>query len=445
MQEISNISEPNDIAGFDKGSFSIDEKVDDSIKDMKEKGLGKSFFVLWQGQLVSMLGDVIYSIALGFWVLAVTGSTGLMGTLMAASTLPGVLVSPVAGVLVDRYDRRKLMIIMDVLRGISITAVGIAAYTGVLAVWMVFAAGMLMSICGAFFTPAVNSAVPDIVPKSKITSANSLLQMVFPASNIIGNAVGGFIYKALGASIMFLFNGLSFLFSGTSILFTKVPKINQPEEKKHFITDMKEGFSFVWKFKGLKYALLMTSVVNFFAFIAITLLIPLFERSPELGSGLYGVAMACFTGGTLLGFIFASIIKIPAHKRTRIFFVSCAIFCIGAVIFSSLKIVLVMLILLPVSGFFNAIVNVLLMSSVQLTVPQNMRGKVFSLMGMVTQGLTPFAMALGGILAEFIPIRIIMALSFLIVFIVFMPFAFVKSFSRFINFDPDKEKLEDIL
>jgi DHA3 family macrolide efflux protein-like MFS transporter len=87
----------------------------------KNKSTGKlwtlNFFLLWQGQLVSALGDVVYEIALGFWVLAVTGSTGLMGILMAASVLPRIVISPFAGVLVDRCNRRNMLVLMDLIRG----------------------------------------------------------------------------------------------------------------------------------------------------------------------------------------------------------------------------------------------------------------------------------------------------------------------------------------
>jgi DHA3 family macrolide efflux protein-like MFS transporter len=89
------------------------------MEDKKEKLWTTSFLLLWQGQLVSILGDVVYAVALGFWILEATGSTALMGALLAVSTLPRIVVSPIAGVIVDRSDRRKLMIWMDVIRGIS--------------------------------------------------------------------------------------------------------------------------------------------------------------------------------------------------------------------------------------------------------------------------------------------------------------------------------------
>ena len=410
-----------------------------------EKLFTASFLILWQGQFISALGDVVYGIALGFWVLAVTGSTALMGSLMAASVLPGVLVSPFAGVFVDRIDRKRLLILMDFIRGLFMCLVSIAAFKGFLEIWMVFVAGVALSVCGAFFHPATNAIIPDIVPKSKLTNANSIFGMIFSGSNIIGSSLGGFIFQLVGAPIMFLFNGLSFIFSGSSISFVKIPKHVKAVKEQHFFTDMKDGFVFMWKFRGLRYMLIMASILNFFAYIAIVLFLPLFQRTEGLGPAKYGFAMAFFTGGMLLGMLITAIIHIPPIKRLLIYMGSSFISCICFIAFPQFHNFIIMCILLLAGGLLNAISNVFIMSSIQASTPENMRGKVFSLLSTVTQGLTPIAMAVGGVLAEFIPIKMVISLSFVIVFIIFVPFAFNMHFKRFINFDPKTQKLEDVL
>ena len=98
----------------------------ESSDPIKKKPLWNlNFFLLWQGQLVSAIGDVAYEIALGFWILAATGSTGLMGGLMAASAVPRVLMAPFAGVLVDRSNRKWMIFAMDAVRGIVVVLVGV--------------------------------------------------------------------------------------------------------------------------------------------------------------------------------------------------------------------------------------------------------------------------------------------------------------------------------
>jgi len=411
----------------------------------KEKLWTSNFILLWQGQLISMTGDVFYSFALGFWVLALTGSTALMGTLMAVSTLPRVIISPIAGVIVDRYNRKYLLILMDMLRGVFIVFIAIAAYLGFIGIYMVFVAGVFLGICGAFFSPAANSALPDIVPQSKLINANSAIGIIQTGSNILGSSVGGVIYHMFGAPFMFLLNGVSYLFSGIIEFFIKIPKIEKPKAQQHFLQDMKDSYCFIWLFRGLRYLMIMLSVLSFVSYIAIILFLPLFQQSKSLGPLRYGIAMAFLTGGGLLGVLFTTLIKIPAQKRLHIFIYATIISCLCFITASYTYYFPLMLGLLTVGGAGFTIVNIFINTTIQLTVPQNMRGKVFSLVATLTSGFTPISMAFGGILGEFFSLRAIICTCFAIILVTFLPFSFIKSFRNFINFDPKKQTYEEIM
>ncbi|EPC8410307.1 MULTISPECIES: MFS transporter [Bacillus] len=399
---------------------------------VKERLWTPSFLILWQGQFFSTLGDSIYSLALGFWVLSITGSTALMGTLMAASTLPGILISPFAGVLVDRYNRKKLLIITDVIRGCSIVLVALAAYMNLIAIWMVFVVAIVLSICGAIFRPGVNSSLPDMVPKSRITNASSALSMVLAGSTMIGNAAGGYLFQILGAPILFFLNGISYLVSGFSIGFIRIPKVER-KNKQHFLRELRDGLLFVWNLKGLRFITIINAILNFFFNVAFVLLLPLFQKTSYLGASYYGIVMACFMCGAMAGFLFLSILKIPPHRKFIIFIISSIIMNVCLIFFPYQSDVIIMSLLAFVAGIFNSAVNALLMSSVQIATPQEMRGKVLAFVGMVTQGLAPFAMALGGVLGDFLPLKTIISTSFLIIFVLITPFLFNKSLKKFIN------------
>ena len=404
------------------------------IESKKEKLWTRDFMLIWQGQLVSTLGDAVYSVALGFWVLQVTGSTALMGTLMAVSALPGILISPFAGVWVSRANKKALLIMMDILRGVGMILVAIAAFTHVIAVWMVFAAGILLSVCGAVFRPGVNSSIPAIVPSSRLSNAVSIQAAASTGSNMLGNVAGGFFYQLFGAPLLFIFNGLSYFFSGVSLCFTKIPKVQHCSEPD-FLKDMMDGFHYMWRQKGLRHLLTIAAVTNFFSFVAIVLFLPLFQKTPELGAGRYGVAMACFMGGAMAGFLLFSAVNIPKNRRAALLFLSNGISDISFVIAINQHLFGVMIPFIILAGFFNSIVNVIMQSVAQATTPDEMRGKVLAFMNMTTQSLTPFAMALGGVLASIIPIRTIVSASFLICLFIATPFALVKSFVRFVDYD----------
>ncbi len=107
---------------------------------------------------------------------------------------------------------------------------------------MVFAVGIVLSICGSFFGPAVSSSIPDIVPKEKIVKANSVFSLAYNGSGIIGTAAGGFLYQALKAPLLFLFDGLSYIFSAAAILFMRIPAIKHPGPKGQFLSGYEGRF-----------------------------------------------------------------------------------------------------------------------------------------------------------------------------------------------------------
>ncbi len=222
----------------------------------------KNFLLLWQGTLFSSLGNVAYSIALGFWVLEKTGSTLVMGALMAVTTIPSIIVGPIAGVIIDRGNRKFILVITDVISGFFVCFVGINMLLGTAEVWMVFMVGIILGLSKAFFLPASASIMPDIIPKDDIEKGNSFYSMIGSSTRIIGNSVGGVLYKILGAPVMFLINGISYFISAISELFIDVPKINKKSDLT-FYKELKEGLKYTWNFKGLRKLLLIFSVVNF--------------------------------------------------------------------------------------------------------------------------------------------------------------------------------------
>jgi MFS transporter, DHA3 family, macrolide efflux protein len=376
--------------------------------DRKARLWNMSFLLLWQGQFVSALGDVVYEIALGFWILAVTGSTGLMGALMAATTIPRVLISPFAGVIVDRTNRRWLLVTMDVMRGAAVVLVGAAALLGIVKVWMVFGAGIIIGIGAAFFNTAIASVLPDIVSRERLVQGNSFFAMIRAGSGILGNSVGGFLYALLGAPLMFLVNGISYIASAVMEMFIRVPNVRR-RRASGFGDEMRSGFAYVRRNAGLRFLIVSSGVINFLAFIAIVLIIPLFQRSPSLGPARYGVAIAVMTAGMVVGMGVTALIRIPARRRLLVFCIGTVAFVLPMAVFPLVGSYWIMLVLLGVGSVFGAIINVLIQSVLQLTVPREMRGKIFGLLETLTQGLTPVGMAIGGLLGELLPLKLVIS------------------------------------
>jgi len=174
--------------------------------------------------------------------------------------------------------------------------------------------------------------------------------------------------------------------------------------------------------------------------MGITLYLPFYQRTAELGPTRYGIAMALFTAGMFIGMALTAAFKVPPARRFAIFVLCALVSMICLAVFPFARLFFASLALLAAAGLTNAIINVFFMAVLQLTVPPAMRGKVFSLMGMLLSALTPIAFALAGVLASFLPLPPLMRASLVFCF----PIALMPSFQRFINFDPEKDTVESI-
>ncbi len=192
----------------------------------------KNYILLLQGQLVSSFGDALYTIALAFFVLKLTGSSTLIGTIMGIITIPRILLGPVAGVAADRCSKKAIIVLADLIRGIAVTAVAVLAYCGRLRVWELLAAAVIGGICAAFFNPSMETVMPVIVDEDHLVRANSIFDMLTSGADIIGQTAGGILYGILGGPAIFLFNGISYLFPPERKLLLISPAKEVTEMKK---------------------------------------------------------------------------------------------------------------------------------------------------------------------------------------------------------------------
>ena len=415
-------------------------------KSIEPKLWTKNFFLLWQGQMVSCLGDVLYLIALDFWVLDVTGSTALMGALSALTMLPRIILGPFAGVFVDKWKRKNVIIFTDLIRGIVITSVGILALMGYIQVWMVFVIGILSGVCQAFFGPAVSALRPEIVNESRIIKANSVTSIADSGMNILGSVVGGVLYVAIGAPYMFLANGISFLFSAFTEIFIREPqRVRKEKEELTYKEDLKGGFKFIWRFKTLRNLMLTASILNLLASSAFILILPYFKSMEFLGPERYGVFSAVMSVGMLAGSFLLSVVNIKKNHKYGIFAFS-TIFCMATLpILFLLKNFTLMLIIAFFTLSANVIFNTLFQSTLAVVVPSDMRGKVFALLGTISGGMQPIGAFVGGVLGQVLPIQIaivsIFAVDLLLGIIMVLP----KGVKKLIEYDSSDGTVDELI
>ena len=368
-----------------------------------------------------MLGDVLYLMALDLWILDMTGSAALMGVVSALSIAPAIVLGPFAGVLVDKWNRKNILVITDFIRGVLVTFIGIAGIMGFIKVWMIIVVAIISSMCSAFFNPAVSAIKPQIVHRSKLVKANSITSFAESSSNMLGNAIAGFLYVLVGAPYMFLFNGISYIFSAISEMFIKVPEMDKTEGKITFKEDFKEGLHFVGQFKTFKNMFIVSCIVNFFVNAAFVLLPVLFKQASYLGIERYGIAMAISSLGMVLGSLTLSIVNVKNEKNFYIFAIA---FCAAT--------------------YLNVVSNTI-MAAVRMTIiPKQMMGKVFALMGTLSMALIPLAKIVGGFLGEFLPVRTAMIIFFGITLIGCLILPRIKGLKSLMKYDGE-ESIERLI
>lgn len=406
--------------------------------DKSSKVWTLNFFLLWQGQFVSAIGDNFYTIALGFWVLAQTGSSVLMSSIMAASFLPRALFAPLGGVLADRYNKKNIVIINDILRGIIVLLIALSAYFVYLQIWMLFTAAIIMGICGAFFSPAVVATIPLIVDKNSVNRANAAFNIIYCGSGLLGNSSGGFIFSIIGAPLLFLINGLSYIFSGLSVIFLKFSDIKSAPEKKNIIEDFKVGLNYVRHTKEIKLILISAAIFNFFWMAGYIPLMPFFDSIPGWGAKYYGILMAAFSIGMLIGYLVLSMIHIKPKTNYYIFMFSICIFSITSSVVPMLSSFYLMCIITFISGLLIAFIGNVIMTILQITSNEDNRGRVISFYILITQGLMPLGMVIGGLLGDIIGYRLTMVSCYILASSGFLFISFKKEFKEVFNIFPCK-------
>ncbi|MGN0351601.1 MAG: MFS transporter [Roseburia sp.] len=379
----------------------------------------KNFFLLWQGQMVSVFGDALYTIALDFFVLEVTGSTAIMGTVMALVTMFRIIFGPISGVIVDRFNRKILIVLADVIRGLGILFIALAAKQGFLEIWMIMVGAIVLGICSSFFNPAIESVLPDIVPAENMIRASSIYQIAVTGMDVLGQSVGGALYAVLGAPIIFLINGISYLVSAATEGFIAIPTVEAKNISVTFIEDFKDGLRFVFKNEGLVRTIIMSFFINFLFGMIRVLLIPWFLGNSQLGMTKYGILNAVSSVGLMVGMLVLSLCTIKSQHKYRIYIASILLFIVSIGVGAFFNQYVLILIFFFMAFGFQFVFNTVLNSTIMLKTPANKRGKVSAMKTTLGMAISPLGNFVGGILCEFLDARtLIISNTFVAVIVV---------------------------
>lgn len=249
------------------------------------------FFVVWFGQVVSILGSGMTGFALGVWVYQQTGSATSFALTLLFNMLPKALVAPLAGVLADRYDRRRIMILADASAGLTTLVVALLFMSGNLSIWHIYLLTALNASASALQGPAFGAAVTQLVPKAQFGRANGMLQLGQGIGQVIAPVLAGAFIGVFGLASVLLFDMVTFLIAVATLLLIRFPSFRQQSEQDveasaNWKTQIGEAIRYLLDRPGLLGLILVFTLVNFFVGVAEAVLTPMilsFTTPDKLG------------------------------------------------------------------------------------------------------------------------------------------------------------------
>jgi MFS family permease len=363
----------------------------------------RNFSRIWTGQLISTMGSALTSLAASIYVFRLTNSAMSVGLMLMATAAPSLLVGLFAGVLVDRYDRKRIMIAADLLRAVLVFLIPFLVPLNILWLYLIV---MLVSAIGQFFDPAQESVLPEVASEQELAAANSLMAISSFGSTAIGFAASGLIAAAANISWAFYLDAVSFLASALCILLIRIKPLQVEGETNlaMVMRNLKVGVRQLFDTPVLR-SLFTAQVPTLVAFgLSNALLLPFALRALKATEFEYGIQ----EGLTSLGFVAGSLLIAGIFDRMRegawiaTGYLGMAV---ASIFYSFTHSIPLAIGIVTISGFFNAPSAIGRRLVVQRNTPREMRGRVNSVFFVSRDVLFLVGMAAAG-LADFIDVRL---------------------------------------
>ncbi|GHJ47712.1 hypothetical protein Cs7R123_50540 [Catellatospora sp. TT07R-123] len=352
------------------------------------------FLVVAFAQLISILGSTLTDVALPLWVLKETGSLLDFSLLAVAGLIPGLLVLPLAGAIVDRYDRRRVMLCGDVGAGGTQLILGVLLWTGSLHVWHIYPLIALLSVSLTFQRLAYGSAIPQLVPKQYLGHANGVVQMIGGVATIMMPMLSVALLAVVDLGGILVIDVLSYAAAIAIVLLVRFPRTLAWKRRESLSAEIREGFRFSWGNRGFRSMLTFFMALNVFLsplFMMMTPLVLAFAGMDQVAQVSVAGGVGAFLGGLTMSFWGG-----PRHRR--LFTVLCctlvlAVFCAVIGLRPTLWVIAI--------GSFGismwlVLLNGVYTTIVQVKVPQRFHGRVFAINTVIAWSTLPLGWTLVG-------------------------------------------------
>ena len=360
----------------------------------------RNYKLFFSGQLVSLIGTWMQSLAMGWLVYRMTNSALMLGVVGFSSQIPTFFISPFAGVFLDRWNKHKTIVITQILSMVQAFMLAYLVLSGGIQVWHIVLLNVFIGLVNGFDIPARQSFIVEMIEdRSDLGNAIALNSSMFNAARLIGPSIAGLLIAAVGEGTCFLINAISYIAVIISLLAMRINYVKYSQQDKHVLAGLKQGIKYAWRFIPIRTILLMIAMLSL-AGMPYTILMPVFAREIlKGGAHTLGFLVGAIGVGALCGALYLASRK-TVRGLGKIISTAAVLFGVSLIIFSFSHNLIFSLVMLVVTGMSMMIHMASCNTILQTIVDDKMRGRVMSYYTMAFMGMTPFGSLIFGGLAS---------------------------------------------
>ncbi len=363
------------------------------------------FLIVWLGQIISVLASGMTQFALTIWMYQQTSSATALGLMQVFYIVPFLVISPIAGVMVDRYNRKLMMMISDLAAGLGTVAILVLQSQGILEFWMLYFVSALIGLGGAFQWPAYSAAITTMVPKEQYGRVNGLMTLMEAGPGVVAPLLAGMMLPIIGLTGILAFDVVTFILAIGALAIVYVPQppktVEGQKESGNFFKEALYGFTYIFARPSLLGLQLIFLFGNLFSGIGYTVLAPMVLERTSNNAAALGAVMTAGAVGAVAGGIGMSIWG-GFKRRVHGVLGGWIITGVGFAMFGLGQALPVWIITSVLASLVGPLINASNQSIWMAKVAPDVQGRVFSARRLIAWSTQPISPIIAGTLADFV-------------------------------------------
>ena len=364
------------------------------------------FTIVWGGQLISVLASTMTQFALTIWAYQETGSATALGIISAAFIVPFLLISPIAGVLVDRHNRKLMMMISDLTAVVPTIGILILYASGNLQIWHLYIAAAVNGLGNAFQWPAYSAAISTMVPKEQYSRANGMMSLVESVPGVLAPLLAGILLPIITLTGILTIDVITFIMAILALVAVHIPQpvrtVEGQSEQGSIFKEAAYGFKYIFARRGLLGLLTFFIVLNFVIGLSAPIVSPFILERTNQNTAILGTVTSAYAVGAVVGGLLISLWGGFKRRMTSIFLGEVLTGLFLLLVFGLGRSLPIWIIAAVIGGIFPIFTNGANQAIWQAKVAPDVQGRVFSARRMIAWSVGPVTPILAGLLADYV-------------------------------------------